>query len=804
MNRNNVPRIVFSIALVFSGLASLISPSRVVVAQTNSNLVLNPGFEIQGTGGAADAANWTEGTNHARASDKFHTGGWALHSTFRGAGTATRTTAPIAVSPNTTYTYSGYIWRTNSVGGACLDMSDITGERQLCATVTGSWQFLSGTWDSGSNTSVTLRLITDGSPTGDIWFDDISLAGPGGPTATALPPTNTPVPPTITNTLPPSDTNLVSNPSFEAAGSTAADAANWTEGTNHARASDKFHTGGWALHSTFRGAGTATRTTAPIAVSPNTDYIYSGYIWRTNSVGGACLDMNDIVGERQLCTSTSGSWQFLSGTWNSGSNTSVTLRLITDGSPTGDIWFDDISLAGPGSPTATPANTNTPTKVATYTPTITPTLLRTSSPTATYTPTKIPPTITPTTPVTTGHVWYVDSLATGNNTGTSWQNAWRSFTDVNFKAMGSGDVLYISGGTASQTYTGSLKVPAGTTGITITKGIDSGHNGEVIFDGGNSTQYGVSINAEGTPVKNLVVSNLTFNNYAGAGVYGSGQNSGGLQGITVDHCKFLNFNRAGVFFEGNNNLNNNYNVVVKNSYFDDNNAGTGQSDGIYVQVLKDFTADHNYILLDNNYTGVADLHSDNIQSFWVDNVMYSNNVLVQKSNKTLGTQLLFTENGYGVHVFLNNVFIRDTPYAQDSAMRLKSANGSTFTAKVIGNTYYGKGRILNSSTVTVIKNNIFYGISQPTSSGPFYTTSSGSDVSNNIFYDPNNQFPSASGGIEVNPMFVSTDFNAIDLHLRAGSPAINAGANLGSGYAVDIEGKPRGSVWDIGAYEYAP
>jgi hypothetical protein len=72
------------------------------------------------------------------------------------------------------------------------------------------------------------------------------------------------------------------------------------------------------------------------------------------------MDMNDIVGERQLCTSASGSWQYLSGTWSSGSNTSVTLRLITDGSPTGDIWFDDIALVGPSGPTATPTNTTVP------------------------------------------------------------------------------------------------------------------------------------------------------------------------------------------------------------------------------------------------------------------------------------------------------------------------------------------------------------------------------------------------------------------------------------------------------------
>jgi hypothetical protein len=317
----------------------------------SSNVLQNPGFETAGTGGAADAANWTEGTNHARASDKFNTGAWSLKSTFRSTGTNTQQTASVVAS--TSYTFSGYIWRTNTVGGACLDMSDLVGELQHCVTTAGSWQFKSGTWNSGTNTSVTIRAITDGSPTGDIWFDDISLTGPGGggptntptntPVAPTNTPTNTPIGPTNTptNTPVPSG-NVVQNPGFETAGASSADAASWTEGTLHARASDKFNTGAWSLKSTFRSTGTDTRQT--VTTTTNKTYTYSGYIWRTNSTGGACMDMNDIAGELTLCTTTSGSWQFKTGTWNSGTNTSVTLRLITDASPTGDIWFDDISL----------------------------------------------------------------------------------------------------------------------------------------------------------------------------------------------------------------------------------------------------------------------------------------------------------------------------------------------------------------------------------------------------------------------------------------------------------------------------
>ncbi len=106
MNRSNLLKITLSITLIFSSLALLLSPltrAQVVRAQVDSNLVLNPGFEIAGTS-VTDAADWTEGTDHIRDSDKFHDGGWALHSTFRGGGTDTRTTVPITVSPDTNYT----------------------------------------------------------------------------------------------------------------------------------------------------------------------------------------------------------------------------------------------------------------------------------------------------------------------------------------------------------------------------------------------------------------------------------------------------------------------------------------------------------------------------------------------------------------------------------------------------------------------------------------------------------------------------------------------------------------------------
>ncbi len=110
--------------------------------------------------------------------------------------------------------------------------------------------------------------------------------------------------------------------------------------------------------------------------------------------------------------------------------------------------------------------------------------------------------------------WYIDnSAAGGQNSGASWSNAWTSFRAINWQLIHPGDVLYISGGGVSQTYTESWAVGSGgspANPITIAAGQDAGHNGIVIFDynadGDTSTRTAITVN------QNYV----TFNgNYAG-------------------------------------------------------------------------------------------------------------------------------------------------------------------------------------------------------------------------------------------------------------------------------------------------
>ena len=89
-----------------------------------------------------------------------------------------------------------------------------------------------------------------------------------------------------------------------------------------------------------------------------------------------------------------------------------------------------------------------------------------------------------TTAYSTDH--YVDLNASGQNNGTSWADAWESFSPINWSSVNPGDVVYVSGGTDSTVYYQNLNIrDDGSPGnfITIRNSYDAGHNGRVIIDG---------------------------------------------------------------------------------------------------------------------------------------------------------------------------------------------------------------------------------------------------------------------------------------------------------------------------------
>src|SRR4051794_16346012 len=92
--------------------------------------------------------------------------------------------------------------------------------------------------------------------------------------------------------------------------------------------------------------------------------------------------------------------------------------------------------------------------------------------------------------------FYIDDALRSSGTGTSWQAAWNSFAAIDWTIVHPGDTVYVSGGNVSQTYTATLNVRASGAAaapITVTAGVDAGHDGQVIIDGQGTLRNAITI-----------------------------------------------------------------------------------------------------------------------------------------------------------------------------------------------------------------------------------------------------------------------------------------------------------------------
>ena len=171
--------------------------------------------------------------------------------------------------------------------------------------------------------------------------------------------------------------------------------------------------------------------------------------------------------------------------------------------------------------------------------------------------------------------YYVDKNATGSNNGSSWANAWQSFSAINWSSIQPGDFIYISGGTDSTVYTTGMTVGKnGTAGhpITITIGkyapVSTGHSGRVIFDGGGNNMTAFQVRATGQGRKyitikgfecrnlgqgvniedvasNIVVDSLNIYNYSGQGaIMINGASAYSIDSTTIKNCRIVSVQLA--------------------------------------------------------------------------------------------------------------------------------------------------------------------------------------------------------------------------------------------------------------------
>ncbi len=118
--------------------------------------------------------------------------------------------------------------------------------------------------------------------------------------------------------------------------------------------------------------------------------------------------------------------------------------------------------------------------------------------------------------------------------------------------------------------------------------------------------------------------------------------------------------------------------------------------------------------------------------------------------------------------------------------------------------YHPMGIGLNTTPNTTIKNNIIYNFPATIINIADDASRQGLDIGYDCVYRSDGRTPSGTPYAHdlwnVNPLFVNAATN--DFHLRAGSPAIDAGLSLAT-VVNDLDGtsRPRGAGYDIGAYE---
>jgi hypothetical protein len=145
-----------------------------------------------------------------------------------------------------------------------------------------------------------------------------------------------------------------------------------------------------------------------------------------------------------------------------------------------------------------------------------------------------------------------------------------------------------------------------------------------------------------------------------------------------------------------------------------------------------------------------------------------------------GTSVCFNTGTYNISVgtfrFENNTYVSTAGHPQ--AYRVFGCRSDLSMLVLRNNIFYSDLQIANNGNFTHT-NNLYNMVSMVNGSGVGYGLGSGERIGD--------------------PLFVN--LGAHDLRLQTGSPAIDAGVNLG--YTVDFLGTPlaQGSSADIGAYE---
>jgi hypothetical protein len=475
-----------------------------------------------------------------------------------------------------------------------------------------------------------------------------------------------------------------------------------------------------------------------------------------------------------------------------------------------------------------------------------------------------------------GASWYIDNAVSGGSrNGTSWANAWSSFSSVTWSSIRAGDTVYISGGSVSKTYTETWSMGAsGASGNPITITVDpsnASHNGTVIFDynscGTGCTATGITLNrnyvvltgnVNGT--NHIQINNLlnTSTSRSGVGIYGSNNT-----GVVIDHLAFINDNNPMRFDYANGVTVRNCSItqlrgdaaIAMNASsvgFDNNqiyghyiepmvNVGIGGPDGI--QGASGISIFNNTIKeVASSSITTSQQHPDVMQMTGNYIKVYGND-FINVGDSVFDYDAYANANPHDIWIY-NNTFRIVTaidPYPEYFRMYTSGGGiGSITNVKIMNNTFLDNNDNSNiirmdsfqgnpTASGVEIKNNIWYNAGRGTSTDAFSIDNSTGFTASSFSFDGNVYYESSGAasirfrgtvysssqwiaanephGSTAQPLFVSYTAKNLnnDLHLRGDEVAVDRGVSLALYFTTDKDGvtRPKGSGWDIGAYEYA-